>query len=50
MLDRETLNARLDNHEEISVSTLAKKNKLLFHFLFVSIFVLRAGIEPALSQ
>jgi hypothetical protein len=35
MLDRETLKARLDNHEEISVSTLAKKNKLLFHFVFV---------------
>jgi len=34
MSDRETLKARLDNHEQISVSTLDTK-KLLFHFAFI---------------
>lgn len=35
MSDRETLKARLDNHEQISVSTLDTKKKLLFHFAFI---------------
>lgn len=35
MTDRETLKARLDNHEEISVSTLDTKKRLLFYFAFI---------------
>ena len=35
MIDRETLNARLDNHEEISVSTLDTKKRLLYYVAFI---------------
>jgi hypothetical protein len=35
MSDRETLKARLDNHEEISVSTLDSKKRLLYYFAFI---------------
>ncbi|MEY3425979.1 MAG: hypothetical protein RL265_491 [Bacteroidota bacterium] len=35
MSDRETLKIRLDNHEEISVSTLDIYKRLLFYFAFM---------------
>ena len=35
MTDRETLKAHLDNHEEISVSTLDTKKRLLYYVAFI---------------